>query len=281
MSSAQEEPKSEKQPRKKRGGGFVRFLVKMVLLAWLGIVLVAVAGGVVAYVVYDYVTQDGVEGPAVLVEIPNGATGVDVGRLLKEAGLIDHEALFALALRLDEVKKPLQSGQFELSRGLSPLQLVHRIQEGPNRLLEVDQYKLTVPEGLTIAQMAELFEDPNAFIAAATDPDLIKRVGVEAATLEGFLMPNTYFFDRAPEPREAVERMLTQFERDYARLVQQVPRAAEFDKLMIVTVASLVEEEAKVDEERPLVAAVIYNRLDDEMLLGMDSTLQYATGKYG
>ena len=141
--------------------------------------------------------------------------------------------------------------------------------------------RVTVPEGLALSQMATRFDDPDAFIEAASDPDLLAAVGIEAPTLEGFLMPDTYFFDEPPTERAVVERMVEHFTETYAELLTAHPDAADRDLIEVVTVASLVEEEARVDDERPVIAAVIYNRLEKRIALAFDSTLQFALNKYG
>lgn len=263
---------------------FGRLLIRLVLLAWAGIALVGLAGGVLAFVVYDYITQPGIAGPAVTVTIPSGATGQEIAGILKDADLVEYETLFMLAMRIDGSDRSLRSGVYEMPRGLSPMQLLHLLHEGPARPLQVDRRRITIPEGLAIQQMVEMFEteeEQEAFLEAVRSPALLARLGIEAETLEGFLMPNTYFFDDDPEPFEIVERMVVQFERDYQRLLDEIPGAGRYDKMYIVTVASLVEKEARDGEERPLVAAVIYNRLDQNMHLGLDATLQFALNKYG
>ena len=94
-------------------------------------------------------------------------------------------------------------------------------------------------------------------------------------------MPNTYFFDRPPTEREVVDRMVDHFVKVRDDIFAQYPEAAKVDMHKVLTVASLIEEEARLDDERPLVAAVIYNRLEQNMPLCFDSTLQFALGKYG
>jgi len=175
----------------------------------------------------------------------------------------------------------LKQGVYELPRGYSARQLLERIVKGPDRQLLKDQFKLTIPEGLPLTRMAALFPSPERFSEAAANPDLLARLGLSTPSLEGFLMPNTYFFDKQPSEAEAVERMVVQFETEYEALQRAISGAGEYDLLTIVTVASLVEEEARAEEERPLVASVIYNRLRENMPLQMDSTLQFALGKYG
>jgi UPF0755 protein len=260
---------------------FWKFIASIYLYVWAGLGLVAVASGLAAFLVYDHVTQPGPEGPKIRFEVPEGATGQEVGRLLREAGLIEHEAFFRLALRLDGSNTPIRHGVYDLPRGHSALQLLHRLHEAPARQLVVDDYKLTVPEGLSLAQMAELFENPQAFLAAVEDPAWKARLPFEAPSLEGFLMPDTYFFSQVPSPQDAIGRMLDEFNARWARLMAEYPDAAAQDPVALVTLASLIEEEARADEERPLVAAVLYNRIARDMPLQMDSTLQYALGKYG
>ncbi len=260
---------------------FYRILATAVLFGLASLLLAGVAGGIVAFVVYDHVTQPGVAGPEVEIVVPQKATGRDVGRILAENGLIEHEAFFILAVRLDGTNQPIRTGAYRLHRGNSALELLRQLHKGPSRQVVETQFKVTVPEGLTIRQISELVKDPKGFVEAARDETLLKRLGIEAETLEGFLMPNTYFFDAEPEPRALVERMVGQFEKEYKKLAAEVPGGDKLNKMRIVTIASLVEEETKVDAERPLVARVVYNRIDNKMPLQLDSTLQFALNKYG
>jgi UPF0755 protein len=270
-------------PRARRPGW--RFLVKALLFLVVCLILLGLAAACAGFLVYQHVTQPGVSGEQVRITVPDGVTGRDVGRILAENGLVEHEAFFRLALRLDNVRKPIKQGWYALPRGLSALELLHMIQKGPNRAPESweipAELKVTVPEGLTIAQAAQLFANPDAFVQAASAPGLIARLGIRAPTLEGFLMPNTYYFDKKPSEREVVERMLAEFEKEYGGLTAQIAPPPNYDKLAVVTIASLIEEEARVPDERPTVAAVIYNRLRKGMPLQLDSTLQYALNKYG
>ena len=260
---------------------FFRILATAVLFGLAALLLAGVAGGVVAFVVYDHVTQPGVAGPEVEVIVPQKATGRDVGRILVENGLIEHEAFFRLAMQIDGTNQALRSGAYRLHRGNSALELLHQLYRGPSHQVVETQFKITVPEGLTIRQAAELVKDPKGFVEAAHDQTLIKKLGIDAESLEGFLMPNTYFFDTEPEPHALVERMAAQFEKQYKKLLAEVPGAEKLNRMRIVTIASLVEEETRVDDERPLVARVIYNRIDKKMPLQLDSTLQFVLNKYG
>jgi len=279
MSESQQ--RTQGPPPRRRGRLVVRLAVALLVAA----ILLVVAGALIAAIAYEHVTMPGTPIEEVAFVVPEGASGRQVGRLLAEQGFIEHEILFRLALRLDDTAEPVRYGSYRLERGLSASELLRILQKGPEQVWDAEHVppdrRVTVPEGLTLAQAAQLFDDPQAFLGAAAAPDLVERVGLPVRTLEGFLMPDTYYFDRKPTPRELVERMVEHFEETYAALCKEFPEAALRSKIETVTVASLVEEEARVDHERPLIAAVIYNRLKRRQRLEMDATLQYALGKYG
>lgn len=268
----------ESPPRRK--WTFWRFLLSLFLYLWVALLLIMSGLGVVGYVIYDHITQPGTAGPEISVTVPQGATGQQVAQALEEQGLIHHRAFFLWAMKLDETKRPIIQGQYQLARGLSAQELLHQLQEGPEFRRE-DQFRITVPEGLSLAQAAQLTPNPQAFLDAAADPELIALLGLPVQKLEGFLMPNTYFFDAQPSEREIVQRMLAQFQKEYAQIEKALPIAKRRNKLEVITLASLIEEEAKLEAERPLVAAVLSNRIKKKMPLQMDSTLQYALNKYG
>lgn len=259
--------------------------IKVLVLGFVMLVLAGIGSGLAAFMAYDYITRPGVAGAPVRVTIPEGSSGSEIGNVLTKAGLIDHPLFFRVAVRLSRSQKGLHYGDYDIPRGLSPLQIVELLQEGSNIGLTAeeipDERRVTMPEGLTASQMAELRPDPKAFLDATSDPELIAKTKLTTATLDGFLLPETYFFDKKPTEREVVERLSESFWKEYNDLAAAIPGAADRDPVEVVTVASLIEEEARADGERPLIAAVIYNRLKANMPLGLDSTLQYALNKYG
>ena len=251
------------------GYGFAVFLFLF------AVVLMAV------YLVHEHVTQPGLLGEPVEFSVPEGASGKEVARLLAEADLVEHAILFRLAIRLDDSTGPIKHGTHLLPKGASPLQLLELLRENPLPQVDPDAVKFTVPEGLTIDQMAELFDSPEDFLAAIAAFDPAGLLHFDVPGLEGFLMPNTYYYAAQPAPAEVISDMLEQFQAEYAKLLEEFPALADQDPVRVTTIASLVEEEARVDDERPIIAAVIYNRLALDRALEMDSTLQYALGKYG
>ncbi len=274
-------PDAETSPPKGPAGIVIKFALYLFVLFLL--VGFAATGG--AYLVYDAVTNPGTPVRELEFDVPEGATGAQVGSLLADAGFIEHPALFRIAIRLDTASSSIKQGPYLLPMGLSPLELLDLLQEGPNRRLRPDEIpdelKVTIPEGLRLTQIADLCADPDAFLKAALAPELIDRLGIDRPTSEGFLLPDTFFFSASPTEAEIVARMADQFEEAYAALLKEFPLARDRSRLEVVTVASIVEEEARADDERPIIAAVIYNRLERDRPLEMDSTLQYALNKYG
>jgi UPF0755 protein len=260
---------------------FKRWYVRLTFVCIVLFIAVLATSTFGIYVLYDHITQPRAAGEEVSFEVPQGASGNDVAALLAEQGLIEHELLFRVAMRLDPSNDPIKHGNFMLPKGVSPLQLLEILRTSVPQVVETQIFKVTIPEGLTLNQMAQLRNDPDAFMAAVQSLDLFNHFGISARTAEGFLMPNTYFFFQEPTDPELVQRMADQFNKDFDALIERYPEQAGTDKVLILTVASLVEEEARLDEERALVAAVIYNRLSKKMHLEMDSTLQYILGKYG
>jgi UPF0755 protein len=252
--------------------------VLFVLALMLAVVLFGAT--VVVMNVLSAVRGPGVQGAPITVVVEEGATGRDVGDLLADMGLIEHEFLFRIALRLDESGATIKHGSHRVPRGAAALEILHILQRPPTPSLDTNLFKVTVPEGLTIRQIADLTPDPDAFLAAAANVSMPDEFGVDAPGPEGFLMPNTYYFDAPPEADVLLRRMIDQFKADYGAIEAEFPEAAE-DPVRVLTIASLIEEEARVDDERALVSSVIHNRLEKGRALQMDSTLQYALNKYG
>lgn len=255
---------------------FRAFLTMTVLIGF-----VTAIGALGVYLIYDHITQPRVPTGQTVFTVPQGATGNDVAMLLAEKELIEHEILFRAAMKFKPSANSIKHGEFTLPKGVSPVQLLEILRNEVPHQLGAETVKVTIPEGLSLAQIAELRDDSEAFMDAAHALDLTAQFGITEDSPEGFLMPNTYFFSYEPTDAELVQRMADQFNKDFEALLQRYPERRMDDKVMLLTIASLVEEEARVDDERPLVAAVIYNRLTQRMPLDMDSTLQFALNKYG
>lgn len=145
---------------------------------------------------------------------------------------------------------------------------------------------VTVPEGYTRAQTAELAKDEGlrgSYERASIRSPYLSPAeygGKDAKSLEGFLFPDTFELERHADAETLVQLQLEDFKRRIKGVEMGYARSKNLTAYDVVTIASLVEEEARLESERPLVAAVIYNRLREGMPLGIDATVRFATGNY-
>ena len=203
------------------------------------------------------------------VDIPRGTSTEAIAGLLAQGGVVRSRWDF-VAARLLSRGRLLQAGEYRFHRAATPLEVYGRIARG-----DVFYYELVVPEGRNMFDIAAAVEQlglfPAAqFLAAARDPSLIRDLDPQAPTLEGYLFPSTYRLSRHTTPDRLCRTMTASFREAWRTLGA---RAGVHDT---VTLASLVEKEGKLAEERPRIAAVFENRLRIGMKLDCDPTTIYA-----
>lgn len=216
-----------------------------------------------------------------LVQVPPGMSARQIGRKLQQMGIIRRAWAFEWVVRWKGWSDRLKPGQYELRPSMSPLQIVRIIAEG-----RVATSWVTIPEGYTLRQIAHVLEERGVANAeeflrlATTEGDTFKASFPLPKNLEGYLFPNTYRFPRGTGARQAIQSMVSLLEREvYQKYREEIERSG-FSFHQILTIASLIEREAKVPEDRPLISAVIRNRLGRDMKLEIDATVLYALGKH-
>ena len=177
--------------------------------------------------------------------------------------------------------RALQAGEYRFDQPISPLAVVDKIASG-----DVYTQRLTFPEGLTIAEMAKVFESrgfgpARAFIKAAGDGALVKDLDAKARDLEGYLFPETYSLPRRADASRVVAMMVDRFRASYDDTLRARAEAQQLTTRQVVTLASLIEKETARADERPLVAAVYRNRIKQGMGMQADPTVVYALMKAG
>lgn len=230
----------------------------------------------------EYLDKTSSEGETVILTVPEGATGKTVAALLKEEKLIRFEEVFLLKLRSSEYAGKLRSGSFQLHKGMCIDDIIKELATGGISRKEIS---VTIPEGWSIEQMALRFEEKGLFSAdeflsevqnGTFDYDFIKEIPDNnniKYRLQGFLFPSTYSFFADATPHEVINTMLREFQKQYSSITEKTSSRSLYE---IITEASLVEREAKLDSERPTIAGVIENRLKDKMRLQIDAAVVYA-----
>lgn len=238
-------------------------------------VVAAVATALDVLVFFPHRPASG-KGAAHRVEIPRGAGPNGLADILSEADLIESPGRLVLWLRLTGRMKTVKAGTFDIPDNLSPAEVIDALS---GRSLDKGT-KVTVPEGFTLSRIARTMEDAGLFsasdfIEAATDKARVKKYGFSSDTFEGLLFPDTYFFSPSASPDDVIRTMTDNFRR---RLKQAgIP---ENDSLLrTVTLASIVQAEARVESEMPTVAGVYRNRLTrsehPSRLLQADPSVSY------
>ncbi len=257
----------------------MRWIARIALLL---VLLAALAGGG-AWWVYSRVQQPyrGTTDAESFVDIPPGTGPVGIGARLVEAGVVEDAMTFRAAVLISRRARELKAGEYRFDAPMTALAVVDKIARG-------DVYKrmLTFREGLTIAEMALLFEErgfgPAAdFSRAAQNAALIRDLDPAARDLEGYLFPETYALPRNTPASEVVEQMVAGFKKNFDQGLRGAAAADGLTVRQVVTLASLVEKETASGDERPLVAAVYRNRMRIKMGMQADPTVIFALQKAG
>lgn len=172
----------------------------------------------------------------------------------------------------------VKPGRYLIPPNLSNFGLLYYLHTHPQ-----DEVRVTLPEGLTLRQVAGVLSkhldfDSTGFIEASSDKTLLARYGIRANNAEGYLLPGTYNFVWASTPREAAGFLVGQFNHFYTDSLQNVASKRGLTKTELLALASIVEAETPVHDEKPVVASVYLNRLKSGMRLQADPTVQYALG---
>jgi UPF0755 protein len=261
-------------PRKARAR---RRRVGFLLLAVVAFVLGLGAGYARGYF------MPGEEGALVTVTIPEGATLTAIGEALEEEGVVKHARAFIIKAQSDGYSTQFKPGTYRFHQNEPYETLVAGLVKG----VRPPSVKVTIPEGSTLRQTADLVAGAvptvtrETYIEVARDepPPLELQGYRRGTTLEGMLFPATYEVDPKARAAAVVDAQLEAFARNFAEVDRARARKANLTDYDVVIIASMVEREARVAAERPLVAAVIWNRLRKDMLLQIDATIQYALGE--
>lgn len=247
----------------------MRLVMKVMFL-----VLIIGVGGVLIYL--SSLNPVGDPSMKKVVVIPEGAPFSKVAHELHEEGLIGSVWAFQWMGRLKGVERNIIPGEYQLEGGMNPSNILAKLVNG-----QVIQHSITIPEGYTTFQIADVLEEKNlmtrsAFIEAVRDPELIHSLGLEVQSLEGYLFPDTYFLTRSMSNQAVVRLLVSRLQETLTTEFRDRASAIGMSIHEVLTLASVIEKETGLSDERTLISGVFHNRLRRKIPLQSDPTVIYA-----
>jgi UPF0755 protein len=244
-------------------------LAVLILLAGLG------SAGVYVYNLV-YSPYKGYSENTKIVIIQPGSSVNDIIHALVSSGVLKSGRGFRVILRLKGGEHSLLAGEYLFDRPMNALEVYDKFRRG-----DVYYHRFTVPEGKDVFDISVMAEDAGLFkktdfLNILNDPSQIKSLDPKASSLEGYIFPDTYLVSRIMTPREVISIMTNNFESKYDEYLAGPIKERNLDLRKIVIIASIIEKETSMPEERSLISSVIYNRLKLGMGLQTDPTIIYA-----
>jgi peptidoglycan lytic transglycosylase G len=242
---------------------------------------IAVALLAFAWALFQPLAGDGKDEVRVVIPKQEGLAGI--ADILDSEGVVKSGALFELRATLAGKRGDLKPGTYTLRKGMSYGDVLDRLAGGPGS----EVVTVTIPEGLSRAEAAPIvrkagIDGDYARASESSSSFRPRSYGAEGRpqSLEGFLFPATYELRRGSSSADLVEKQLAAFEQNISAVDTSYAKGKNLTVFDIVTIASMVERETSLARERPLIAAVIYNRLREGQPLGIDATVRFATGNW-
>lgn len=219
-----------------------------------------------------------------IFEVPNNVSLKSLSRQLKLQKIVSSSLLFNAWVRINGYFSKFKAGRYQITEGSTPEQIINKVISGDIYHELVLEY--TIPEGFTLEQIIDRLEaranlSKPRLISLSQNPIFLRKHNIPSKNLEGFLYPATYrFFDQNPSEEEALEKMIDEF---FDRIPTTFYNELEGKKISLfeaVTIASMIEKETMLDDERPKISEVIWNRLKINMPLGIDATIIYGIKDY-
>ena len=260
-------PPKPHKPARRRRRPIVRVLPVILLLAI----------GAFAYAVFQPLKGDG--HGTVVVDVPKGASASQIATLLADKGVVDSSFFFGIRVRLSGKRNELRSGRVTLRKDMSYGAALDALTTTPAVPKTV---KLTIPEGRSRREIVPLVKQlglSGSYLAATNrSPRSLGGLGAprSAHTLEGYLFPATYQLKPGASAKALVNQQVDAFRSAFSKVSLGYAKRKHLTRYDILIIASMIEREAQLPGDRPLIAAVIYNRLHRHMPLGIDATLRYA-----
>ncbi|WP_069649451.1 endolytic transglycosylase MltG [Caloranaerobacter ferrireducens] len=258
----------------------------------IGLVLFILAIFITTIVFFIYIKEQmrpvGIEGDFydVTIKIPSGSTTAKIAEILEENSLIRNKYIFRIIVRMKKVDGKLKAGEYSLNNKMDLYQIIDVLVKGNPK----ETITFTIPEGYELSLIAEKLSKLNLvnkerFLELCNNVSLFKKKFdflnelPEGSNLEGYLFPDTYEVYKDAKEEEIIKKMLARFDQVYNDKIKDKAKKLNLTMNEVITLASIIEREAKLDSERPLISAVFHNRLKKGWLLQSCATVQYALGE--
>jgi len=252
-------------------------LIKKIIKWFLVITLIIIVFvGISSTVVYKmFLLPTGNMSEPVVVRIKKGDTLMMTAVNLKELGAIKDERVFIAVAKVVGVERTIRTGEYEITPEMSPKDVLFLILTG-----RVVEYPVTIPEGYNVYQISELlsgleFVDEAIFHSLIEDRDFMAKFDIDASNMEGYLFPDTYNLNRGMDEKEIITLMVRRYFVVLEEEKEKSETSSGLSDYEILILASIVEKEARVDDERPLISAVFVNRLNKRMKFDSCATVIY------
>ena len=252
---------------------------KKIFIPLTAVLILIILIGAGLYAVSNYIYKRPSVSEDVTVEINKGEGLKAIALKLKRSGVIEYENLFILYVMYEGLQDDLKAGEYEFEGGSTISEVVTKLASG-----DVFAYRVTIPEGFTVIEIAELLEEKNVaqkeeFLSLLNDRELkAELLGLDSNGFEGYLFPDTYTYNKGVTPKELIIMMVNRFSSVFGDF--EAPRSTSgLSDHEIITLASIIEKETGAPSERSLVSAVFHNRLRLGMKLDSDPTVIYGMGE--
>jgi len=213
------------------------------------------------------------------VVVKNGTSTYNLAGMLKKDGIIYSSNLFMLFTFL--TGGGIKAGEYDLRKSMSTMDVIRKLEHGERNI-----YALKIIEGYNIYNVADTMENAgimkrDEFLNLAKNEEYLRKLGIKADSLEGYLAPDTYYYSKEIDIEKFIEKIVQRtfklFEKED---IKSRMNATGFDVYKTLTLASMIEKEAKLRDEKPLISAAFHNRLKKDMSLDCDPTIIYGTGAF-
>ena len=240
--------------------------------------------GIAAYQVIKWAQEPAVPArlhpPSKVVNIPDRTSFQLIAALLEREELIKSRLAFVWLARYQSADRKIHAGEYELNASMTPAEILSRLTVG-----QVLLHPILIPEGLTMMQIADIFEqqglvDRQEALRLMKDPVFIASLGIKAETLEGYLYPDTYKFPKGVRPKEVITTMVDHLRQVYGPDLEGRAQELKMTQHEVLTLASVIEKESGSNGEREEISAVFHNRLKKHIPLQSDPTVIYGLPNY-